>query len=445
MMIVKRSIAYVPLMLLLNITLIIRLASPKAVAIVIGVGCAIFYLYYHIMPLRDRTAQRRRLRILQGGRELMLAATVCFTVEVLGYLYIFLRDVEMDGAILIVNALVGATLLLALLLNGMIRIFTCSSQLGIMPRIGLLLLWWVPLVNLILLKKFFSVSQAEYRFTLAQDRRNLERKHLGICQTTYPLLLVHGIFFRDWEQFNYWGRIPKALTDNGAVIYYGGHQSSASVEQCGEELRRSILDIVRESGCDKVNIIAHSKGGLDARYAISCLGMGQYAASLTTINTPHLGCDYVRKLLRIIPHQTVSAIGKKYASVFSKLGDDNPDFFNGLKDLTDQECARLNGLMPQAPGVYYQSVGSRLRSRASAIFPLKIGYGLIKLYGGGENDGLVATTSMEYGNFLGIVSPKGRQGISHGDMIDLTRKNIAGFDVCELYVDLVSRLKAKGL
>lgn len=43
--------------------------------------------------------------------------------------------------------------------------------------------------------------------------------------------------------------------------------------------------MTEETGCEKVNIIAHSKGGLDSRYAISRLGMDQYTASLTTINS----------------------------------------------------------------------------------------------------------------------------------------------------------------
>src|SRR5207249_8887306 len=38
-----------------------------------------------------------------------------------------------------------------------------------------------------------------------------------------------------------------------------------------------------------VNIVAHSMGGLDARYAISQLGLGGRVASLITIGTPHLG------------------------------------------------------------------------------------------------------------------------------------------------------------
>ena len=44
---------------------------------------------------------------------------------------------------------------------------------------------------------------------------------------------------------------------------------------------------------EKVNIIAHSKGGLDARYMISKLNMGEYVASLTMISSPHRRCKFV--------------------------------------------------------------------------------------------------------------------------------------------------------
>ena len=62
----------------------------------------------------------------------------------------------------------------------------------------------------------------------------------------------------------------------------------------------------------------------------------------------------------------------------------------------------------------------------------------------GENDGLVSVSSAKWGNFLGVLTAKNR-GISHGDIIDLTRQNIEGFDVCEFYVNLVNGLKEKGM
>ena len=85
--------------------------------------------------------------------------------------------------------------------------------------------------------------------------------------------MVHGVFFRDFRNLNYWGRIPAALEANGATIFYGTHQSAASVADSGREIADRIQQILKETGCGKVNIIAHSKGGLDSRYAISKLGM----------------------------------------------------------------------------------------------------------------------------------------------------------------------------
>ena len=46
-------------------------------------------------------------------------------------------------------------------------------------------------------------------------------------------------------------------------------------------LQREIMEICRETGAEKVNIIAHSKGGLDCRYLISGLCMAFYVSSLT--------------------------------------------------------------------------------------------------------------------------------------------------------------------
>ncbi len=88
-----------------------------------------------------------------------------------------------------------------------------------------------------------------------------------------------------------------ALEANGATIFYGNHQSAASVADSGREIADRIQQILKETGCGKVNIIAHSKGGLDSRYAISKLGMAPYVASLTTINTPHRGCEFADYLL----------------------------------------------------------------------------------------------------------------------------------------------------
>ena len=49
-----------------------------------------------------------------------------------------------------------------------------------------------------------------------------------VCATKYPILMVHGVFFRDFRYLNYWGRIPAELEKNGARIFYGNRQSACS-------------------------------------------------------------------------------------------------------------------------------------------------------------------------------------------------------------------------
>lgn len=442
--IARKIICWVLLLLCLNFTLLVRVMPNTLTAVLVGIALGVFYFSFNIRSVKIKSSQLR-LRILNGGRELLLAAMVCFPLELLLYLHLLSKGAEVEGHLLLINGIICAVLLLIMLLNGIVRIFTCSTQLGILPRILLLLFWWMPVVNLLLLHKYLSVSQKEYQFGSLRQERKQSRQTLELCKTKYPILMVHGIFFRDWKAFNYWGRIPKELIGNGAAIHYGKHQSSACVEQCAQELKQCVLDIVAETGCEKVNIIAHSKGGLDCRYMISALNMGDYVASLTTINTPHHGCNYVRRLLNIIPNKVVAFIGRKYNSIYTKLGDDSPDFFSGLQDLTDTKCARLSEMMPDVPGVCYQSVASKMRSWSSAMFPMNIGYATVKLFGGGDNDGLVSIDSMVWGDFLGVISPRGKKGISHADMIDLTRKDVDGFDVCEFYVDLVNKLKQEGM
>lgn len=82
------------------------------------------------------------------------------------------------------------------------------------------------------------------------------------CKTKYPLLLIHGMGFRDRKYLNYWGRIPKYLMANGAQIYYGGQDSNASIEYNARFIANKIEKILKECNTDKFNIFAHSKGGL---------------------------------------------------------------------------------------------------------------------------------------------------------------------------------------
>ncbi len=330
-----------------------------------------------------------------------------------------------------------------LALNGFIRMCATSVQLGLRRRVMLLLFWWVPVCNLFLLGRACRLVREEYAFEQEKEEWNTIRRCGETCRTRYPLVLVHGVFFRDRKCFNYWGRIPKELAANGAEIYYGGQQSAAGTEAAAAELAENIRDILRRTSCEKVNIIAHSKGGLESRWAVSRLGLAPAVASLTTVNTPHQGCAFVDWLLEKMPPWVCRWIAGRYNAALRRLGDKDPDFYEAVCDLTSRRCRELDGRMPDSPGVYCQSVGSRMGGWRAAPFPQNLTYLLVRCFDR-ENDGLVAVDSMKWGSRFQLVEPQGRRGVAHGDMIDLNRENIRGFDVREFYVRLVQELKERG-
>lgn len=327
--------------------------------------------------------------------------------------------------------------------NGIVRIYLSSNQLGIKWRVIGAVCGMIPVVHLVVLSKMIGIVRKEVVFENEKIITNEKRYGEQICKTKYPVVMVHGVFFRDFRYFNYWGRVPNELTQNGAVVYYGNHQSAASVEECAKELDKRIREIVAETGCEKVNVIAHSKGGLDMRYALSHLGTDKFVATLTTINTPHRGCEFADYLLSKIPKAQQKVVADTYNAALKKLGDHNPDFMAAVTDLTASACAKRNEITPDAAGVLYQSVGSKLNQASGGRFPLNFTYGLVK-YFDGFNDGLVGEDSFSWGENYRFITTEGKRGISHGDMIDLNRENFDGFDVREFYVNLVSELREKG-
>ena len=326
---------------------------------------------------------------------------------------------------------------------GIILVYVSSPQLVIKWRVWGAVCGWIPIVHLFMLGKIIRVTSAEVKTEQAKNDLNAARASEKICATRYPILFVHGVFFRDFEHLNYWGRIPGELEKNGAVCYYGNHNSAAAVKDSAVELRERIREIVEKTGCERVNIIAHSKGGLDSRCAISLEGMGPYVASLTTINTPHRGCEFADFLLSKIPKAQQQMVARTYNAAAAKLGDIDPDFLAAVYDLTHAKCMERNEQVQDSPLVYYQSFGSKLTKAVSGRFPLNFTHPLVK-YFDGANDGLVGEASFPWGDHYQFLTNTKKRGISHADMIDLNRENIPGFDVREFYVQLVADLKKKG-
>ena len=404
----------------------------------------LYFFFFNVFP-NFKKYPSFRLRVMGDGAELMLTFFVSFIlsipIAVFGFIDTWNNVFPVSGYIVYcVFVILGESVIFW---NGIIRVYLTSVQLGIRYRVLGVALGLVPVANLVMLMILYVKTVKECNSEIARDELNKSREDKQICKTKYPILLVHGVFFRDSKVLNYWGRVPNELIKNGATLYYGEQQSAASVENSGAELAEKIEKIVKETGCEKINIIAHSKGGLDSRYAISKLGCDRYVASLTTINTPHKGCIFAEYLLGKAPEGLASAVEKTYNTAFRKLGDSNPDFMAAVKNLTSSFCEKFNEEVPNAEWVMYQSFGSKAARAHSGRFPLNISYPMVKKYDG-DNDGLVALTSAEWGERFTPIYPKGKRGITHADMIDLNREDFKGFDVREFYVQVVSELRERG-
>ena len=402
-----------------------------------------------VRPLGRSPLPTRRIRQLAAGVELLRLFLVTATADLVTTLWFFCLLTPWAGVDGIVWLGITAHVLLVVAVEaavfwaGMIRVYITSVQLGLKHRVLAALCGWIPLVNIWYLCKIIRIASDEVEFETVKWEIDAARAESEICRTRYPLLMVHGVFFRDFRYVNYWGRIPRELTRNGATVYYGGQQSAAAVEDSGKELAARIRRIVEETGCGKVNIIAHSKGGLDSRAAIARQGMAPYVASLTTVNTPHRGCIFAEYLLEKIPAAARQKIADTYNAALKRLGDERPDFLAAVTDLTASACEKRNVVTPDATGVFYQSVMSYCRRAQHGKFPLNMTYPIVKHFDG-LNDGLVAVDSARWGERFTLLEPKGKRGISHGDVVDLNRENIPGFDVREFYVSLAADLKRRG-
>lgn len=220
----------------------------------------------------------------------------------------------------------------------------------------------------------------------------------------YPIILAHGIarfdflrnFFSDRfealglnlaannDGLHYFKGIAGHLRANGFDVHHSSVSFAAGVERRAQDLRNEVQNVLNATGKQKVHIIAHSMGGLDARHMIVDLAMGDRVASLTTIGTPHLGTSFA--------NWGLSNQGDEFIRIVGNIID-----LAGFKDLTLEACANFNA---RAEGqeatnsiVYQTYAGSQDQN---LIFtPLQQSWEIINRHEG-SNDGLVSTKSQAW-------------------------------------------------
>lgn len=266
------------------------------------------------------------------------------------------------------------------------------------------------------------------------------------CRTRYPILMVHGTGFRDWKRIGYWGRIPALLRQQGAAVYFGQQDGWATVEENAARLARRVDQVLSETGSEKLHLIAHSKGGLDARYLASSLGYGDRLASLTTVATPHHGSRTMDAIWRM-PRWMLRVAGFFVNTAYRLVGDAKPDFCAVCRQFTTAWAEEFNRQNPDVPGVLYRSYAGAMSDFRSDLFMwwTNLIVGRVE----GENDGLVTVESARWTNFGGVWRGTGNRGLSHMDEVDFRRRPLKGrdglLDPTERYLALVAELRVMGM
>lgn len=428
--------------------------SPSFAFMVRACARALLLFFYlsmlcliHVMPYKEKEKITLRLKVMNGGRKIL---RLCFWgILAQPFLYLFklytypLAYKSGGGEfVIIIDAIYTFLFFYFLILNGSIRILCTCRSLGIWKR-ALFLCWlFIPILHLLPLKYLCRRAKIEYDAECCRFENRARRDGAMLCATRYPIIMLHGIGFRDLQYFNYWGRIPKELVRNGATVYYGHQEAWGTIENNANIIKKTIEKVLEENHCDKVNIIAHSKGGLDARYLISGLHMENQVASLTTMSTPHRGSELLN-LLNKLPDGIYHFAASLFDLTYRRMGDRHPDCYHASKQLSSEFCQEFNEKYPDSPNVYYQSYASIVKHTLGDSL-LSVPNLLMFLAGAPKNDGLVTTESAKWGNYKKTFVSTGRRGISHGDMIDLKREDYKGFDVIEAYVEIVAELKTMG-
>lgn len=255
--------------------------------------------------------------------------------------------------------------------------------------------------------------------------------------TKYPVVLVHGLAAKDFPFCRAFGGIANALRKHNVITYVTDQDGVGTIPNNAKQLKNQIEAFCKAQGCEKVNIIAHSKGGLDARYMISALDMSSRVASLTTLSTPHHGSKLSAALLRY-PRWLIGHICFFINKFYWIFRDECPDILSAAKELTDTAMQDFNTVILNAPGVYYQSYSSQT-SKANA-FLVFIPYQISRYCEQDETDGLVSVRSSQWGDYKGQI----QGNLNHLQIIDLYGSKRKRQNVAVFYMHIITQLREMG-
>lgn len=263
--------------------------------------------------------------------------------------------------------------------------------------------------------------------------------------TRYPQLLVHG-----WTGFDsigpleYFYEVPETLAGQGYLVFVAELDPYNSIEVRAEQLSGEVDEALRNGRARRVNLVAHSQGGLDSRYLISTLGYGDRISSLTTIATPHQGTPLCDVALGLLPGPGEVALSALLNLLGATIMGSESDAEASFTSLTEDHVRNVfNPANPDDPRVSYISWTGRtclygISCDDICDIEIRWAYDIIYLTAG-DNDGIVPVSSAQWGDYRGEVPADHFDEV--GQLFGVTNEN---FDHREFYLERARDLAREG-
>ena len=277
--------------------------------------------------------------------------------------------------------------------------------------------------------------------------------------SVYPLVLVHGLLgfgtIGPRRNLEYFRGVMGHLENNRDVMHGKAKVYVADVDpldtvpsraiQLRDFIQARIYDHRRKKfRYERVHVIAHSMGGLDARYMISNLSMdvgdrspmADRVASLTTIGTPHLGTPFADFMVGLPVGQRLIQFANLYSVNVGAFEQLTVDFL--VKDAFNERMSDREQVE------YYSYAGDvpTIRVFPPLVPPAEI---IRRSKNGGANDGLVPVESAVFGyppiddHFPQVLSADHATQIGHG-YVHLPLGFQSGFSHLDFYAHVANAL-----
>ena len=291
----------------------------------------------------------------------------------------------------------------------------------------------------------------------------------------YPIVLVHGMGGFDKLKnlpldIVYFNGVKDDLAQHGETQVFATVAPPYDTSEVrAQYVAEQIDQILATTGAKKVNIIAHSQGGLDARVLTSPqgLGYGDRVASVTTVATPHRGsgiADLVLGLADNVPGDVfddVTNVILKLLEVSVYDLQNDPHLRAQLNEMSEKYMKNtFNPKYKDDSRVKYSSYGGRTNLQtgwvacADSTYPndiFRVDAAPILLFPSTvylqgltlkANDGLVTVDSAHWGEFLECVPA---DHLGEVGQIELNGPDaLSKFDHLEFFRTVVSRLRDGG-